>query len=46
MNKELFKVPMDYQKLENELYFKLEKQLGMEKSIELLDEFVDYRELY
>lgn len=44
MNKELFDVHMKYSNLENELYFKLEQLLGMEKADELLDDFVDYRE--
>lgn len=42
MEKKLFDIIKDYDNMTNALYFKLEKELGMEKTDELLEEFDDY----
>lgn len=44
MDKNTFDIIMDFGKVENDLYFKLEKELGQDRADELLDDFVDYRE--
>ncbi|MDP9675312.1 hypothetical protein J2W97_001295 [Paenibacillus jamilae] len=46
MNRDIFRIHMDYRNLENDLYFKLEKEIGAEKADELLDAFMEYREQY
>lgn len=46
MNKDMFNIHMDYRDLENDLYFKLEKEIGTDKASELLDSFMEYREQY
>ncbi|MWV44848.1 hypothetical protein GRF59_14600 [Paenibacillus sp. HJL G12] len=44
MDKIIFNIIKKYHEIENELYFKLEKELGVNKADELLGKFVDYRE--
>lgn len=41
MDKKTFDLLMNFQRLENELYFKLDKELGMERAEELVDPFTD-----
>lgn len=44
MDKKTFDIIMDYYNIENDLYFKLEKEVGQDKAEELLNDFADYRE--
>lgn len=41
MDKKTFDLLMEFQSLENDLYFKLDKEMGMEKSEELVGRFTD-----
>lgn len=44
MDKKIFDLLNEFKSVENNLYFKLEKELGMEKAEELVDAFTDLRE--
>lgn len=44
MDKKIFDILGKFETIENKLYFKLEKELGMEKAEELVDELTDLRE--
>lgn len=44
MDKHVFDIIQNFQHIENELYFKMEKELGVDKADEYLNRFVDYRE--
>lgn len=44
MDKKIFNLLMEYQSLENKLYWKLDKIVGMEKAEELVSSFTDLHE--
>src|SRR5690625_3891316 len=44
LNKEIFEIIQQFHSIETDLYFQLEKKLGVDEAEELLDGFTDYRE--
>jgi chromosome condensin MukBEF MukE localization factor len=44
LDKKLFDMLANFENIETELYFKLEKELGGDRAEELLNDLVDYRE--
>jgi hypothetical protein len=44
LDKKTFDIIKKFESIENNLYFKLEKELGQDKADKLLEDFTDYRE--